>query len=68
MAKQEILNYLIKQKKRGIHEVDIPQLCLVIKINRTNISRACRTLQKDGDISVKKQKQRCFVKHMISLV
>lgn len=49
MAQQEIVNYLLK--KRG-QFVSLPDLCnaLTNHANRTNITRACKKMQKYGEL------------------
>jgi len=63
MSKGDIINFLVKVKR----PVDIVELCRNIPVNRTNISRAVRKLEYDGDIKVYRSKQGCFTKHIISL-
>ena len=63
MGQQEILNHLIKTRK----PIDIPNLCLALKIGRTNISRAVRKLKKNNEIIVRPVKCGCYTKFIISL-
>jgi len=64
MGETEIIKYL---KRTGRKDVTIPELCCVMKINRTNISRAVRKMRERKEIKVKMQKKGCFTRQLISL-
>jgi uncharacterized membrane protein len=61
MTQQEIINYLIKRK----NPVTLNELSDNLKINKTNVSRACRQLEKNKEIKVNKVKQGPFIRFMI---
>jgi DNA-binding MarR family transcriptional regulator len=62
MAQQEIMNYLCKKRQSTITE-----LSFVLKINRTNVARACRKMEKSKEIKVQRVKEGSFIKHLIIL-
>ncbi len=62
MAQDKIIKYILKNGP-----TEIPILCKALKINRSNISRACRQLEKYNEIKIKKVKKGCFIKYLISI-
>lgn len=64
MAQDDILKYLIR--KRG-QLVSLPELAVVLKINRTNISRAVRKLHENREIRIVHSRQGPFVRFLITI-
>lgn len=62
MVQAEIIKYLTKKR-----EANIVQLCNFTKVNRSNVSRGCRKLEKSGEVNIRKVKEMGFTKYIISL-
>lgn len=63
MAQQEILNLLVKRRQ----PISIIDLSKSLNINKTNIARACRKLKKNNEIRVIKQREKSFIRYLITL-
>ena len=63
MGQQEVLEYLIKNKK----PTGIVEMQKHLNITRANVSRACRVLEKEKAIIVKHIKCGCYIKHIIQI-
>jgi len=64
MGQEEVINYLILKKGKF---VSIPELCKAINVNRSNISRACKILKKNGEVSFKEEKKGSFIRYLFAI-
>jgi len=65
MCQAEISKYLIKNKRK---KVDIIELMANIPSNRTNLSRACRKMEKYHELKIDKVKKGQYTKFLFSII